>query len=125
MTGARYLVDTHVLLWALAGDPRLSERHRSILSDKKDLVISAVSVWEIAIKQSLDKLRIDGDLLAEIRKRDIEFLRLTEDHAIAVKLLPYHHRDPFDRLLIAQAMMENLTILTSDSHFSSYPVATA
>jgi PIN domain nuclease of toxin-antitoxin system len=118
----RFLLDTQILLWAVNLDERLAGRHREIIAAKQGLVISVASIWEIAIKQSIDKLRIDGDILGEIRSRDVDILRVTEHHVLGVRHLPFHHRDPFDRLLISQARIENLTILSSDSHFHRYEV---
>jgi PIN domain nuclease of toxin-antitoxin system len=122
VTPPRYLVDTHLFLWAVNGDPRLAAEHAEILQARRGLIISAASIWEIAIKRSTNKLRIDGDILEVIRARAIPILPINEVHAARVEHLPHHHRDPFDRLLIAQAQVEGLTLMTSDRHLSAYGV---
>ncbi|BCH26433.1 type II toxin-antitoxin system VapC family toxin [Mesorhizobium sp. L-8-3] len=125
MNDRRYLLDTHILLWILSGDDRLPARFRNILEQQPAQVVSAVSIWEIAIKQTLGKLAAPSDLLSVIRKLDAEIMPITAEHAEAVASLPLHHGDPFDRLLIAQAKLEGLTIMTVDSHFSAYEVPVA
>lgn len=119
----KYLIDTHVLLWAINRDARLSATHAQILEARSGLIISAVSIWEIAIKRSTKKLRLDGDILEVIKARAIPILAINEAHATRVERLPHHHRDPFDRLLIAQAQVEGLMLMTGDKHFSAYGVA--
>jgi PIN domain nuclease of toxin-antitoxin system len=118
----RFLLDTHVLLWAVVGDPRLAPNHRRIIEAGEGLVVSVVAVWEIAIKISSGKLRFDDDIARIARERSITLLNIDERHAAAIRNLPLHHRDPFDRMLIAQAQVEGLTILTSDRHFAAYAV---
>ena len=120
-----YLLDTHVLLWSLNGDPRLSRRHFDIIEAGKNLTVSVVSIWEIAIKRSLGKLRTEGELLGNIRSRPIRILPVNEAHAVGTEALPLHHRDPFDRLLISQARHEGLAIVTSDGRFADYDVELA
>jgi PIN domain nuclease of toxin-antitoxin system len=120
-----YLLDTHILLWSLNGDPRLSRRHFDIIEAKESLTISVVSLWEIAIKQALGKLTTDEDLLGNIHRRPIRILPINEAHAMGTAALPLHHRDPFDRMLISQARVEGLTILTSDRRFADYDVVLA
>lgn len=122
MTGARYLLDTHTVLWAAHADKRLPAGHAEIIGAGEGLVISVVTLWEIAIKRSLNKLMFDGDILGVATERSIPLLRINEFHATATETLPFHHRDPFDRLLIAQAQVEDLTILTTDRHFALYDV---
>jgi len=117
-----YLIDTHVLLWAVSDDPRLSIQQREILHQGDDLVVSAVSIWEIAIKRALGKLILNGDIVDVVKSRNIPFLAIDERHAARTEHLGNHHRDPFDRLLIAQAQVESLTILTSDTIFRRYDV---
>lgn len=125
MSRPQFLIDTHVLLWAISGDQRLLQRHREVIDRGEGLTISVVSIWEIAIKRSTGKLIIDGNLLDMISSRGIPILRVDEHHAMRVEHLALHHRDPFDRLLIAQAQTENLSILTADPLFSHYDVALA
>lgn len=117
-----YLLDTHVILWALNGDPRLSQRHFEIIEAKRNLTISVVSIWEIAIKRASGKLKLADDLLQTFRSRAVQILHINEAHAFGTEALPLHHSDPFDRLLISQARLENLTLMTSDRRFALYDV---
>lgn len=119
------LVDTHILLWALADDPRLLTRMRVVLERAEVRFLSAASVWEIEIKRTLGKLWIDGDILDIADRAGFAPLAITWDHAAEVGRLPSHHADPFDRLLIAQARVEGLPILTADRQFAAYDVVTA
>ena len=118
----RYLLDTNTLIWAAENSARLPTAHAGILAAQEGLVVSIVSFWEIAIKQSLGKLTIDGDIDAEVKGSGIPLLGVELAHVETVRNLPLHHRDPFDRMLIAQAQVEGLTILTSDCHFAAYAV---
>ncbi|MBZ9783578.1 type II toxin-antitoxin system VapC family toxin [Pseudomonas sp. REP124] len=117
----RVLLDTHVLLWALADDQKLSEKARMLINNAAEIYVSAASFWEIAIKVGLGKLSVD---LEEIRQYCLEsgFIELpvTSEHAIAVKDLEPHHRDPFDRLIVATAMTEPMKLLTSDTIMTRY-----
>lgn len=122
---ARYLVDSRILLWALNNDRRLSEKHRSIFVKGEDVVISAVSILEIAIKRSLGKVTLAVELVPLLRQRGIPILALNEKHAARVEHLPFHHRDPFDRALIAQAQVEGLTLATTDANILRYDVLLA
>lgn len=119
----RLLLDTHILLWALADDPRLTPAWRQALEEAERLHVSAVSIWEIAIKRALGKLRIKGDPVHAAREAGCLELPITWTHAEAAGGLPPHHADPFDRLLIAQAQVERLTLITADSKFAAYGVA--
>ncbi|WP_434722392.1 type II toxin-antitoxin system VapC family toxin [Mesorhizobium sp. RIZ17] len=123
MTTGPFLADTHIILWSISDDRRLSEQHRAILDSDAVVFASAASVWEIAIKRSIGKLHAPNDLPTLLPRMRFQPLAVTLQHAHAVGDLPPHHGDPFDRLLIAQARIENLTILTSDSHFAQYEVA--
>jgi PIN domain nuclease of toxin-antitoxin system len=122
MNGTRYLADTHVVLWALASDKRLVERHRAILLSPAEVFFSAASVWEIAIKKSLGKLKAPDHLAVLLPRAGFRTLDITPIHAEAVSGLPPHHADPFDRLLIAQARIEKMTLLTVDGQFSRYGI---
>jgi PIN domain nuclease of toxin-antitoxin system len=122
MTETRYLADTHILLWALGDDKRLTERHRAILLSTAEVFFSAASVWEIAIKKALGKLRAPDHLAALLPQAGFRVLDITPVHAEAIMRLPPRHADPFDRLLIAQAKVEKLTVLTVDSQFSFYDI---
>jgi PIN domain nuclease of toxin-antitoxin system len=121
----RLLLDTHVLLWWLADDRRLEAQERRAIANRDALVyVSAVSIWEIAIKKRLGRLEVDTEVLA----REIEHLGMTElpvrwRHSTATAALPRHHDDPFDLMLIAQAQAEGLTVVTYDRAFEPYDVA--
>ena len=117
------LLDTRILLGWLADDPGLSERQRSAIADPANVVyVSAASAWEIAIKKALGKLIAPNDLGAALIASELEQLPVTVAHAEAVGRLPPHHRDPFDRMLIAQAGVEDLTVVTGDPVFAQYEV---
>lgn len=114
------LVDSHALLWFLAGDKRLGDSNRELI--EAGATVSAASIWEIGIKMALGKLDAPGDLPDRVLDFGFEMLPITAEHGWRVKLLPPHHRDPFDRMLIAQAQIEGLPILTADSAFADYDV---
>ena len=120
------LLDTHYLIRPLSADRRLSGRALDLLSDpQQDVVVSIVSLWEIAIKSSLGKLDLDGGVdgvLARLPEMGFGMLGIRNEHVAAVAKLPLHHRDPFDRMLIAQAKHEGMHLLTVDPHFGAYDV---
>lgn len=120
------LLDTHILLWFQGMDKRLSkERREEIEYGEHDYFVSHVSFWEIAIKVSINKLVLDRDLQATfslVKEAGFEVLNLMDDHFLEVSMLPLHHRDPFDRMLIAQAKAEGMQLLTADPHFALYDV---
>jgi PIN domain nuclease of toxin-antitoxin system len=117
------LVDTHVLLWWLADDPRLPGAARAAIAAPEHRVsVSAASAWEIAIKRALGKLDAPDDLRTTIIACGFEEVPVTIDHASIAGALPRHHDDPFDRMLVAQAQVEELTIITLDARFASYDV---
>lgn len=123
----RVLVDTHCWLWALASPEALNTEAAALLSDgETEVVLSAASVWEIAIKSSLGKLRVSHDtedsLFDIIDRQRLTRLPILHSHARHVAGLPRHHGDPFDRLLIAQAQVENLPIVTADDQFLRYEI---
>jgi PIN domain nuclease of toxin-antitoxin system len=119
------LLDTNVLPWWLGGAERLPESAVESISDERnDIVVPVATIWEIAIKESLGKLTVDGDLRKHIEQQAFRELSITGDHAVEVESLPLHHRDPFDRLLVAQARCEDLTLLTGDQQLTSYDVPT-
>lgn len=118
------LLDTHVLLWWLADDPSLSPKARSLINDENHFVfVSAASAWEIVIKSALGKLEAPSDLENVMKKSNFKDLPISLHHALAIKNLPNHHADPFDRILVAQAMCESLTLLTADEKLMQYDVA--
>lgn len=120
----RLLIDTHVLIWAVLEDASLPERFRVALSDPAaEVHVSAVSVWEVAIKRAMGKLAVPSDLFDQAAASGCVALPITWNHARAVEALPMHHTDPFDRMLIAQARVEGLTVLSSDRAFAAYDVA--
>ena len=117
------LLDTHVLLWWLNDASALSEKVRTAIADGKNLVfISAVSVWEIRIKEALNKLKIPANFKSVLADQPFEWLDITHEHAHAIKALPAYHSDPFDRMLVAQAKVEGLTLATRDVHLKKYRV---
>ena len=118
----RLLLDTNALLWLLAGDPRLGTQARQEVEAAAELVVSAASLWEIAIKVSLGKLAALPGLPAVLAEAGVRRLGIADEHLRRLQSLPWHHRDPFDRLLIAQAQAEALTVLTADPAFGDYAV---
>ena len=116
------LLDTHALLWWLAGAP-MDREVRARISESSALVaVSAASVWEANVKQALGKLRFDGSLLDHVHQGGFEPLPISLEHAERAGRLPLHHRDPFDRMLVAQAQAEGLTLVTRDPAFDAYEV---
>lgn len=116
----RLLLDTHVLLWALAGHRRLPREARRLI-DEHDVVVSAASVWEVAIKVALGKLQVDAFAVQQaLEPSGFDELPVTAAHAAGVARLPSHHRDPFDRLLVAQALAEHLVLVTTDDQLAPY-----
>ena len=121
------MLDTHAFLWWIGDDPRLSERAREVFSDgDNDLVFSAASGWEITIKARLGRLQVPGDLntylLRQLTENYTSVLPVHLSHALRVHALPDHHRDPFDRLLVAQAIVEEMPLLSADPRIARYPV---
>lgn len=117
------LLDTHTLIWALENNPTLSEAARSAIIDGRNTVfVSAVSVWEISIKRALGKLDVPDNLLEEIEAHRFTPLEISLQHGEAAGKLPAIHQDPFDRMLIAQAQLEGLVLVTRDQHIPKYAV---
>ncbi|HGF4014518.1 MULTISPECIES: type II toxin-antitoxin system VapC family toxin [Burkholderia] len=117
----RLLLDTHIFLWIATNDPRLSTRARRLISAADERFVSSASIWEAAIKAGLGKLDIDvGELIRAISASGIRELPVRAVHGAAVRDLPHHHRDPFDRLLVAQARHEPLRLVTADAHLARY-----
>lgn len=115
------LLDTHALLWWLAGAP-MADDARAAIADPGTLVaVSAASLWEIGIKRAIGRLQVDGSF--EEHLGPFEPLPISWAHATAAAALPPHHRDPFDRMLVAQAQIENLTLVTRDPAMAAYDVA--
>ncbi len=119
------LLDTHVLLWALGQPEHLDGTAREAIRDARNrVVVSAASAWEIAIKRKLGKLRFEADLGAVLDEVGFDALSIGFEHARVAGELPGVHRDPFDRMLVAQAQIEALTLVTRDAVFARYEVAT-
>jgi PIN domain nuclease of toxin-antitoxin system len=119
----RFLLDTHVLLWWLANDPNLSADIRAVIGNPSNICfVSAVTIWEIAIKNSLGKLRQPDDLLAVLRDNRFQILDILAVHCLRVGSLPWHHKDPFDRLLISQALVEGFVLISVDGKIKLYDV---
>jgi PIN domain nuclease of toxin-antitoxin system len=116
----RLLIDTHLLLWTLYAPAKLSAQARRVI-EKSDVHVSAASIWEISIKTSLGKLAANAsDVLAAVEPTGFSLLPISGEHAAAVAALPMHHRDPFDRLLVAQAQSEPMGLLTNDEALRAY-----
>lgn len=124
----RLLIDTQAILWFQESNQKLSPRAKDIILNKdNECLISVASLWEMAIKVGLDKLHIDmgfENFPKFLVQHDFDILGITQQHILGLLTLPKfdHHKDPFDRLLIAQAISEDLTIISADRHFDSYPV---
>jgi PIN domain nuclease of toxin-antitoxin system len=119
----RLLLDTHALLWAVSDPDALTERTRDAIRDgRNDVLVSAASVWEIAIRRALGRLTAPDDLGDVLTSARFGPLPISLEHANLAGSLPPHHRDPFDRMLIAQARLESLTIVTRDARFALYGV---
>jgi len=123
----RLLLDTHAFLWLNAGDAALSVRARKAIEDaRNDRFLSVASLWEIAIKVSLKKLAIEVELAELVQGGAIEngivLVDVAPRHALGVVRLPFHHRDPFDRMLVAQAKAEQLVLVSRDAAFDAYGV---
>jgi PIN domain nuclease of toxin-antitoxin system len=117
------LLDTHILLWWLSDDPLLPRAAREAIAlPDSEVLVSAATVWEIAIKRAAGRLEAPDDLLEAIGANDFETLPITAIHAVVAGGLPPHHSDPFDRMLIAQARTETLTLVSVDGRFPQYDV---
>lgn len=125
----KYLLDTHTFLWFATDNPRISEKAKQIIQNRKNqLLLSAASVWEISIKYSIGKISLSTDLdnfISEsLRSYNLTPLPISIPHSIEVSRLPEIHRDPFDRMLIAQSRIENAGIITTDKDITKYDVKT-
>lgn len=123
----RLLLDTHTFIWFIINSPRLSLIVKSLIeNENNEKLLSAASIWEIAIKQSSGRLSFGIPfkefLEQQLSVNSIDLLDIKIDHLVVIATLPFHHRDPFDRLLIAQAMVEDLPILSADSSFDAYSI---
>ena len=118
----RLLLDTHVALWWLAGTSLAPATADAIADATNEVFVSAASVWEVEIKSALGKLKVDADFVATLRAEQIDPLPIAWAHAVEAGRLPAHHRDPFDRMLVAQARVERLTLVTRDERLGAYDV---
>jgi PIN domain nuclease of toxin-antitoxin system len=117
----RLLLDTQILLWSMSGDPKLNASARSLIANAAQTFVSSATIWEIAIKWKLGKIEFSPEIVAEtLDAAGLEELHVTNRHAVATASLPLHHRDPFDRLLVAQAMVEGMRFLTSNPQLAAY-----
>jgi len=120
----KVLLDTHTFLWFLAGNSELSKKARTLIENpKNEKYISIVSFWEIAIKNSLGKLTLDvpfAELKAEVIKNSFQILPITFEDTLQLSILPFYHRDPFDRIIISQAKVNQLTLISRDNNISLY-----
>ena len=123
----KYLLDTHAIIWYVEDSPDLPNTIANLIDDaENDIYISSVSLWEIAIKVSLGKLDLTlplDEFFASIRQRDFTFLQIEDAYMIMLAGLPFHHRDPFDRLIVSAALVEDLTIVTVDENIKKYDAA--
>jgi PIN domain nuclease of toxin-antitoxin system len=120
----KLLLDTHVLLWWLENPKQLSAGAIEAIRDEENVVlVSSAVVWEIVIKKALHKLTAPDGISEVLAESRFEPLAITIEHALAVQNLPMHHRDPFDRILIAQAIVEGMTLVHRDREIAKYPVA--
>lgn len=120
----RVLLDTHALLWWLTDDPALGDKAKAQIAEPENsIMVSAASLWEIAIKQGLGKIEADiAEIEKELSRQGMARLGIEADHLIELTSLPNHHRDPFDRMLIAQARAEDMHLMTADLHIAGYSV---
>lgn len=123
----KVLLDTHAFLWIIGDDPRLSPAARDIfLRPENEIALSVASVWEILVKTANGKFALPQPagpfLRAEVRKNSVTVLPILLRHVLRIEQLPSHHRDPFDRIIVAQAIEEEIPLVSADSKFSAYPV---
>jgi PIN domain nuclease of toxin-antitoxin system len=122
MPRSNLLLDTHIVLWWRANDRRLGAEARGAIATADAVFVSVASAWEVAIKIRLGRLRIPESFAKGVESSGFERLSITFEHAEAAGVLPQHHTDPFDRMLIAQAMSEDLTLVSADRVFAKYGV---
>ena len=117
----KLLLDTQLMLWWLADSPKLSRQARALIADPANTIfVSAATMWEIRIKEKLGKLGVPPNLITTVRSEEFEWIPVSAEHADATMDLPLLHRDPFDRMLVAQAKWMGITLLTSDSLLAKY-----
>lgn len=122
----KILLDTHAFLWFIDDSPALSARSKSLMEAENELFLSVSSLWEIAVKLRLGKLIVamstESLMTEQLTANNIEILPISVPHLVQVSTLPLHHRDPFDRLIIAQAIVEQMPVVSADPAFDAYPV---
>lgn len=118
----KLLLDTNVLLWLLKDDNRLGPTARKTISNSQEIIVSEISLWEISIKISIGRLQSVPELLDTIRGLGFRRLSLSDEHLQCYEKLPLLHRDPFDRMLVAQASIEDIALITSDSFLEKYGI---
>ena len=122
----RLLLDTHAFLWFIDDSPMLSTTGKSLLEAENELLLSVGSLWEIAVKLRLGKLTVamptEALMTQHLTANNIDVLSISVPHLIQVSTLPLHHRDPFDRLIVAQAIVEQIPIVSADPAFDAYPI---
>lgn len=121
----KFLLDTHAFLWYLLGDPNLGSKAKEAIDTKTDLYFSIASLWEMSIKINIGKLQLNRpfeDLPKELQYLNVQILPITFEDTEFYVSLPLHHRDPFDRILVAQAMNHSLVLISCDSAFDAYPI---
>jgi len=117
----KIIIDTHIFLWAISSDPKLSKKHiQSLETLSNTIYVSSISISELMIKSSIGKLQIDFDPIKIAKDSGFELLDYSVRDSMHLKTLPFHHKDPFDRMLISQAMNRNFKIMTKDSKFALY-----
>ena len=125
----KQLLNTHTFLWFVDGNPKLSTRVRGLIEDKtNENIISIVSLWEMSIKYNIGKLQLNSPfntfVQQEVKESNIKVLNISLEHLNLTATLPLHHRDPFDHLIIAQAMVEDIPVLSIDRAFDAYSIIT-
>lgn len=121
----RYLLDTHIILWWLTEPEKIASKIRKMISDRSNQIfLSSVSFWEMAIKQSLGRLTVPKNVIEVLTAEGFEKLPLTPEECLSVSDLPFIHHDPFDRMLIIQAKLHDLVLITNDVKIAEYPVVT-
>lgn len=117
----KILIDTHIFLWAISDNPKLSKKNIQALQTLTNTIyVSSISITELMIKASIGKLQVDFDPIKIVKESGFELLDYSAEDSIYLKTLPFHHKDPFDRMLISQAINRKIKIMTEDSKFSKY-----
>jgi len=125
LTNMNLLLDTCVVIWWLSEPEKLKKKVRSIIADiNNEVFVSAASIWEMSIKHRLGRIELPRQLIKTLHDEYMQLLDITAEHTLATVDLPLIHQDPFDRLLIAQAKFEDMTLVTRDKHIQQYPVLT-